>query len=138
MKLKFYKEGNMPVFKDTNNLYEVLGGFWKALYEKPEFSNSLKESDVQIKFEISDPNATLWVGPDGVEFGDQPLKADVTMQLGGDVCHAFWMKDLSLPVALAMRKIKSKGNIAKIMKLLPVLKPAYEMYPEYMKKFNLC
>jgi hypothetical protein len=60
------------------------------------------------------------------------------MQLAGDVCPAFWMKDLSLPVALAMRKIKSRGNIAKIMKLLPVLKPAYEMYPEYMKKFGIC
>jgi putative sterol carrier protein len=130
-------EGSMPIFKNTENLYDVLGGFWKELYEKPAFSNSLKEADVQIKFEISDPNATLWVGPDGVEFGEQSLKADVTMQLGGDVCHAFWMKDLSLPVALAMRKIKSKGNIAKIMKLLPVLKPAYEMYPEYMKKFNI-
>ena len=128
----------MPVFKDTGYLYEVLGGFWKELYAKPEFSSSLKEADVQIKFEISDPSATLWVGPDGVEFGDQALKADVTMQLAGDVCHAFWMKDLSLPVALAMRKIKSRGNIAKVMKLLPVLKPAYEMYPQYMKKFGLC
>ncbi len=128
----------MAIFKNTDYLYEVLGGFWKTLYEKPEFSNSLKEADVQIKFEISDPSATLWVGPDGVEFGEQSLKADVTMQLAGDTCHAFWMKDLSLPVALAMRKIKSRGNIAKIMKLLPVLKPAYEMYPEYMKKNGVC
>ncbi len=72
-----------------------------------------------------------------MEFGEQALKADVTMQLAGDVCHAFWKKDLSLPVALAMRKIKSKGNIAKVMKLLPVLKPAYGLYPEYMKKHGL-
>ena len=128
----------MPIFKDTNYLYEVLGGFWKELAEKPEFKDPLRDANVQIKFEISDPSATLWVGPDGVEFGEQALKADVTMQLAGDVCHAFWMKDLSLPVALAMRKIKSKGTIAKIMKLLPVLKPAYEMYPQYMKKFGLC
>jgi putative sterol carrier protein len=127
----------MAIFKNTEYLYEVLGGFWKALYDKPEFSTLLKESGVQIKFEISDPSAILWVGPDGVEFGDQNLKADVTMQLAGDVCHAYWKKDLSLPVALAMRKIKSKGNIAKVMKLLPVLKPAYEMYPEYMKKHGI-
>jgi len=127
----------MAIFKNTEYLYEVLGGFWKALYDKPEFNTLLKESGVQIKFEISDPSAILWVGPDGVEFGDQNLKADVTMQLAGDVCHAYWKKDLSLPVALATRKIKSKGNIAKVMKLLPVLKPAYEMYPEYMKKHGI-
>jgi putative sterol carrier protein len=127
----------MAVFKDTEYLYEVLGGFWKTLSEKNEFSSAIKEADVQIKFEISDPSAIIWVGPDGVEFGEQALKADVTMQLAGDVCHAFWKKDLSLPVALAMRKIKSKGNIAKVMKLLPVLKPAYGLYPEYMKKHGL-
>ncbi len=127
----------MAVFKNTEYLYEVLGGFWKALSERDDFSHALKEANVQIKYEITDPSAIIWVGPDGVEFGEQNLKADVTMQLAGDVCHAFWKKDLSLPVALAMRKIKSKGNIAKVMKLLPVLKPAYEMYPEYMKKHGL-
>ncbi len=127
----------MTVFKNTEYLYEVLGGFWKALYEKNDFNQAIKLADVQIKFEISDPAAVLWVGPDGVEFGDQSLKADITMQLAGDICHAFWKKDLSLPVALAKRQIKSKGNIAKIMKLLPVLKPAYELYPDYMKKHGL-
>jgi putative sterol carrier protein len=132
------KEGvDMAVFKNTEHLYEVLGGFWKALNDRPDFSTSLKEANVQIKYEISDPSAIIWVGPDGVEFGEQNLKADVTMQLAGDVCHAFWKKELSLPVALAMRKIKSKGSISKVMKLLPVLKPAYEMYPEYMKKYGI-
>jgi putative sterol carrier protein len=130
-------EVDMAVFKDTEYLYEVLGGFWKALSEMEVFSSALKEANVQIKYEITDPTGIIWVGPDGVEFGEQNLKADVTMQLAGDVCHAFWKKDLSLPVALAMRKIKSKGNIAKVMKLLPVLKPAYELYPEYMKKHGL-
>jgi putative sterol carrier protein len=127
----------MAVFKNTEYLYEVLGGFWKALSEMEVFSSALKEANVQIKYEITDPSGIIWVGPDGVEFGEQNLKADVTMQLAGDVCHAFWKKELSLPVALAMRKIKSKGNIAKVMKLLPVLKPAYELYPEYMKKHGL-
>lgn len=127
----------MAVFKNTEYLYEVLGGFWKALSEMEVFSSALKEANVQIKYEITEPSGIIWVGPDGVEFGEQNLKADVTMQLAGDVCHAFWKKELSLPVALAMRKIKSKGNIAKVMKLLPVLKPAYELYPEYMKKHGI-
>jgi putative sterol carrier protein len=123
----------MAVFKNTDNLYEVLGGFWKALYERPDFNSAVKNASIQLKFEISEPAAVLWVGPDGIEFGEQNMKADVTMQLSGDTCHAFWKKELNLPIALAKRQIKSKGNIAKVMKLLPMLKPAYEMYPEYMK-----
>ena len=127
----------MAVFKNTEYLYDVLGGFWKVLYEKNDFNQAIKSANVQIKFEISDPAAVIWVGPDGIEFGEQGLKADITMELAGDTCHAFWKKDLSLPVALAKRQIKSRGNIAKVMKLLPVLKPAYELYPEYMKKHGL-
>ena len=134
----FYTKGGcMAVFESTEYLYEVLGGFWKALYEKDEFNQAIKTADVQIKFEISDPSAVIWVGPDGVEFGAQGHKADVTMQLAGDICHAFWKKELSLPVALAKRQIKSKGNIAKVMKLLPVLRPAYDLYPRYMEKHGL-
>jgi len=59
------------------------------------------------------------------------------MSLTADTCHAFWKKDLSLPVALAKKKIKAKGNIAKVLKLLPVIMPAFDMYPKYMAKFNL-
>lgn len=127
----------MSVFRNTDNLYDVLGGFWKALYERPDFNSAVKNASIQLKFEISEPAAVLWVGPDGIEFGEQNMKADITMQLSGDTCHAFWKKELNLPIALAKRQIKSKGNIAKVMKLLPMLKPAYEMYPEYMKKHGI-
>jgi hypothetical protein len=40
-------------------------------------------------------------------------------------------------VALAKRKIVSKGNISKVMKLLPLVKPAFEMYPQFMSKYGL-
>lgn len=127
----------MSVFRDTEHLYETLGGFWKTLYGHDEFSTSIKKADIQIKFEITDPSGVIWVGPDGIAFGEQGLKADITMKLTGDTAHAFWKKELSLPVALAKRKIKSKGNISKVMKLLPVVKPAYDLYPEYMAQHGL-
>ncbi|HQG33057.1 MAG TPA: hypothetical protein P5244_15800 [Syntrophales bacterium] len=127
----------MPVFKSTEHLYETLGSFWKYLYERDDFSGGLKSTGIQIKFEISDPPAIIWAGPDGIEFGEQSLKPDVTMKLSGDTCHAYWKKEISLPVALAKRKIVSKGNISKVMKLLPLVKPAFEMYPGFMSKYGL-
>ncbi|HNY65602.1 MAG TPA: hypothetical protein PKM41_09180 [Deltaproteobacteria bacterium] len=127
----------MAVFKSTDHLYETLGSFWKFLYDRDDFSGPLKTTGIQIKFEISEPAAVIWVGPDGIEFGEQSLKPDITMKLSGDTCHAYWKKEISLPVALAKRKIVSKGNIAKVMKLLPLVKPAYEYYPEFMSKHGL-
>jgi putative sterol carrier protein len=127
----------MAVFKDTDFLYKALGSFWQELGKRDDFIEPLKKADLTIKFEVSDPPATIWVSPDGVKFGDQDLKPDITMTLSGDACHAFWTKKLSLPVAMATRKIKAKGNIAKVMKLLPIVKPAFEYYPKHMEKFGL-
>ena len=42
------------------------------------------------------------------------------MKLSADTCHAYWKKDINLPVALA-KKDRLQGNIAKVMKLLPVV-----------------
>ncbi len=128
----------MAVFKDTNFLYESLGSFWQELAKRDEFMIPLKKAGIVIKFEIFDPPATIWVSPEeGVKLGAQNMKPDIVMKLSGDTCHAFWTKKLSLPVALATRKIKAKGNIAKVMKLMPVVKPAYELYPSHMAKFGL-
>ncbi len=127
----------MAVFKDTDFLYESLGSFWQELAKRDDFMIPLKKADIVIKFEIFDPPATIWVSPEGVKLGTQDMKADIIMKLSGDTCHAFWTKKLSLPVALATRKIKAKGNVAKVMKLLPVVRPAYELYPSHMAKFGL-
>lgn len=64
----------MAVFKDTDHLYETLGGFWKFLYDNDAFSGALKKADLTIKFEISDPAAVIWVSPDGIEFGRRAQK----------------------------------------------------------------
>jgi len=61
----------------------------------------------------------------------------VEMDLSGDACHQFWLKELKLPVALATGKIKARGPMPTILKLLPLLKPAYEMYPDIARKNNL-
>ncbi|RLA96950.1 MAG: hypothetical protein DRG37_08945, partial [Deltaproteobacteria bacterium] len=98
----------MAVFKDTDFLYESLGSFWQELAKRDDFMIPLKRADIVIKFEIFDPPATIWVSPEGVKLGTQDMKPHIIMKLSGDTCRAFWMKKLSLPVALATRKIKAK------------------------------
>ena len=44
---------------------------------------------------------------------------------------------VSMPVALAKGLVKTKGPLPKVLKLLPLLKPAYEMYPEHAKAHGL-
>lgn len=127
----------MPVYKDTDQMYEILGGLWTQLLEHQENGKKFKDSGLTIKYNLSDPAGTLWVTPDGVLTGAQDLKPDVEMTLAGDTAHKFWLKELSLPAALAKKLIISKGSMSKVMKLLPLLKPLHEMYPAVCEKWGL-
>lgn len=121
----------MAIFKDTETMYEVLGGLFKRLLADPESGPGFRSANVVIKFVINDPEGIINVKPDEVVCGEAPdLKPDVVMTLSGDTCHAFWLKKVNLPMALAKRTIKAKGPVNKVLKLLPILKPAYELYPK--------
>ena len=132
----------MPVFESKEKMQTVLGGLFEKLLSDPEFGPKFVKSDITIKFIISDPNAELWVTPgDGttgeVIWGDNDNKATVEMTLSGDTCHKFWLKEIAMPIALAKGLIKAKGPMPKILKLLPLLKPAYEAYPDWARSHSL-
>ncbi len=128
----------MPVFESTEKMYEVLGSLFTRLMEDQTALEKFLSANITVLFEITDPKGQIWLSPeDGVVCGPLPRTPGVTMTLSGDSCHKFWLKELSMPVAMATRKIKSKGAINKVLKLLPMLKPAYEAYPEIAKKHGL-
>lgn len=128
----------MPVFKDTKQMYEMLSDLWTHVIKETEFGLKLKEYDITYKFILTEPNGYLYVSHDQVITGeDANRNAVITMELSGDTTHKFWLKKISLPVALATRKIKSKGPIPKVLKILPFLKPVYEKYPEFCEKHGI-
>ena len=128
----------MAVFKDTDKMYEVLGELWTSLLENPEFGPKLKDAGITIKYVMSEPSGYIWVGEEKLILGKEANQdATVTMELSGDTAHKFWLKQINLPMALASKKIKSKGPVPKVLKLLPLLKPAYEIYPGICDKHGL-
>lgn len=127
----------MAVYKNADHMYQVLGELWTGLLESSPSGDKLKEFKLTVKYSLSDPDGTLWVTPEGVKTGEQQLRADVEMTLSADVAHRFWLKQVTLPVALAKRQIKSRGSLDKVMKLLPLLGPNYENYPLLCEKYGL-
>jgi putative sterol carrier protein len=129
----------MPIFASTEKMYEVLGGLFRGLMADPEIREKMLAANITILFNISNPNGQMWLSGENGQIitGASNLKPDVTMSLSGDDCHSFWLKKLSLPIAIATRKIKTQGPIQKVLKLLPLLKPAHEAYPELARKHGL-
>ncbi len=132
----------MPVFESKDKLETVIGGLFNALLDDPVVGPKYLKSDIVIKYIISDPNATMYMTPgDGkhgeIIWGSQDIKADVEMTLSADSCHAFWLQHISMPIALAKGLIKTKGPMPKVLKLLPLLKPAFAMYPDHAVSHGL-
>jgi len=128
----------MPVFENTEKMYEVLGTLFNKLMENQEVAEKFLAADITILFNIHEPTGQIWLDRDqGVICGPADLKPTITMSLSGDSCHKFWLKQLTMPVALAKRQIKAKGPIPKVLKLLPMLKPAYEAYPEIARSHGI-
>ena len=132
----------MAIFENREKLHAVLGGLFEHLVTHPEFGPKFAATGITIKFNITNPNDQLWITPgDGkkgeVIWGDTDFKATVEMTMSSETCHKFWLKHISMPIALAKGLIKAKGPMPKVLKLLPLLKPAYDKYPEHAKSHGL-
>ena len=128
----------MPVFKDTAHMYEMLEDLWNHIINETEVGGKMEEFGVSYKFVITQPDGYLYVSHEEVVTGDAANRdAVITMELSGDTVHDFWLKKIKLPVALATKKIKSKGPIPKVLKMLPFLKTVHEKYPEYCEKYGI-
>jgi hypothetical protein len=128
----------MAIFESTEKMYEVLGTLFETLMKDETMYQKFLDSKITIKFTINNPDGYIWLTDEGkVICGEADFKPSIDMTLSGDTCHKFWLQQVKLPVALAKGLIKAKGPMPKVLKLLPLLKPAYAAYPDIAKKFNI-
>lgn len=132
----------MAVFKSSEQLQQVLGGFFKLLASDPTVGPKLLASKLVLKFIYKDPELSITIDLKSAEealftFNDADKKADVEMTMKADVAHKFWLGQLNLVVALARREIVAKGPVPKILQMLPIIKPAYKLYPDYIKATDI-
>lgn len=136
------KPGDMKnVFKDTEMLYDVLIDFYQMMKTHPDVGPALKKSGLCIQFVYRNPSAVITIDATGQELliikGEFDGKPEVTMKMEADFAHRFWHGKANLVSALTRKLVTAKGNVPKTLKLLPILKPAYKLYPEFLRKKGL-
>lgn len=129
----------MSVYGDSERARQILGDFWAEMLEDPEVGTKLKETGMTALFKLKDPDLLMYVGEDGIKWGDKAaaMKPVLTLAMSGDTVHQFWLKNLNVAKALATRQVRTKGPVPKVMKLLPLLKPANAIYLRYCEKYDL-
>jgi len=128
----------MAYFQSSEQFKEVLGGFFERLFSDPEIGPKLHAAKLKVQFVYTDPDLSIGADtsqdPVQLKFNDPTFKPDVQMSMKADVAHRFWHGKVNLIAALTRREMVAKGPIPKILKLLPVIKPAYELYPRYLRE----
>ena len=126
----------MGIFESSEKFEEMLGGFFKQLFDIPAISEKLLASKMIIRFTYSDPDVVLLIDCSGDKLelrpGDTDTKATVDMSMSADIAHKFWFGKVNLMAALTRKQMIAKGPIPKILKLLPAIKPSYALYPKYL------
>ncbi|MGQ9842860.1 MAG: SCP2 sterol-binding domain-containing protein [Spirochaetota bacterium] len=100
----------MPVFSNTEKMYEILGELFNALLSDATAKEKFLESDIVIQFGIHDSARQIWLlNEDGgkVIYCSTQLKLTIEMTLSGDLCLKFKLQELTMPVALAKGLIKN-------------------------------
>lgn len=123
----------MAAYTNTEELQQVMFELWTAVKNDPDMLSKLLTSRLIVQFHYREPNGLVTVDCTGSDIdiyvGDSKIKPVIEMFMSADVAHEFWMGKVSVPVAILTGKMVAKGPVNKALALLPVIKPAFAIYP---------
>jgi hypothetical protein len=126
----------MGLFKDSNEAAEFIGRIWELMGDDPDIGPKLAATNLVLRGVYTDPSYQVTVicsdGSIRVQHGASEVVPDVTLHLTADLGHRFWLGAVNLPMALARGQIKADGKMSEVMKTLPFLKPAYQIYRDHV------
>ena len=127
----------MAYFKDADEVYAYIGKLFEQLAEDDELSPKFQKANTIVQYQYRDPESQITVklmeGEDGqVDCGATDMEPEVVMTMDADTAHKFWLGKINVTVALARGQMKAKGPVAKILKLVPLVKPVFPKYRQQL------
>jgi hypothetical protein len=98
----------LTYFKDADEVYAYIGRLFEELAEDDELAPQFRKANTIVQYRYREP--------------------EVVMTMDADTAHRFWLGRVNVTVALARGQMKAKGPVAKILKLVPLVKPVFPRY----------
>jgi putative sterol carrier protein len=123
----------LAYFKNEQEVYDTIGKLFQDLRDDAELFPKFQKANTIVRYEFREPDSQITVkmldGEAGqVDLGPSDLEPEVTMSMEADTAHRFWLGKVNITVALARGQIKAQGPVAKILKLVPLVKPVFPRY----------
>src|SRR5205823_14180325 len=92
-----------------------------------------------VQYQYKNPESQITVkmkdGEDGrVDLGATDMDPEIVMVMDADTAHKFWLGKVNVTMALARGQMKAKGPVAKILKLVPLVKPVFPRYQKMLEE----
>ncbi|MBA3306416.1 MAG: sterol carrier protein [Thermoleophilaceae bacterium] len=123
----------MPYFAREDEVYRYIGGLFEELRDDPELWPHLAAADTVVQYRYRSPESQITVcmrpdQPGRIDCGPTDLTPQVVMTMDADVAHRFWLGKVNVTVALARGQMRARGPVAKLLKLVPLVRPAFPRY----------
>jgi putative sterol carrier protein len=129
----------LAYFKDADEVYSFIGKLFEDLAEDDELAPKFRKANTIVQYQYRNPDSTITVslleeGDGQVDCGETTLEPEVVMSMEADTAHKFWLGKVNVTVALARGQMKAKGPVAKILKLVPLVKPVFPRYRKMLEE----
>jgi hypothetical protein len=134
-------------YRDAEQLFEIYGYFLSRILQDEKVGLKMSKAKMIIRFIYTDPDCEITIdlknppsqpGSYGTFYlGECDLRPDVWSKQSADHSHSFWHGFENPIASVAKGKIKQGGNVVAMLKLLPVVRPAFKMFPVILKEMGL-
>jgi putative sterol carrier protein len=123
----------LAYFKDADEVYAYIGRLFEELADDDELAPKFRKANTIVQYRYRKPDSQITVrlqeGQDGrVDCGETDMEPEVVMTMDADTAHRFWLGEVNVTIAMARGQMKAKGPVAKILKLVPLVKPVFPRY----------
>jgi hypothetical protein len=130
-------------FESAKELREVIDEVFRMMDADPEMGPKLRDADCPQRFEFDDFDLVVNIraaGPD--EDGnlhwewsdDVDWKPKVEMKMSSEVANRYFQGKENVAMAVARRRIKTSGDMKAALALIPITKPVYAQYRDYVER----
>jgi len=133
-------------YKDAAQLFEIYGHFLDRILSDEKIGRRMSRAGIIIKFIYTDPDCEITIdlknpptkpGYYGTFYlGPCDVKEDVWSKQSADYSHRFWHGYENPIASVASGKVKQGGNAVAMLKLLPVVRPAFKLFPLVLEEMG--
>ena len=128
-------------FSSPDEVIEVMDQIFSMMSDDPDMGPSLRDADVPQRFEFTDVDLVVNIrgtrdGEDGClhwEWSDDvDWSPKVKMAMSSETANKYFQGKENVAMAIARRRIKTGGDVKAALSLIPITKPVYAQYREYL------